>query len=370
LTLPRGPVVGRVASLLAALALLTACAPAASAPQQTAASAPARSIPPTPAQPAAPPAAPSQPAPAAPAAKPARVDAVTVGIPRKTFGYLALYVAQNKGYFQEAGIDLQPVEIQCNLAIAAQQRGDLMLNGCGTSSLRAAAENDLPLKAILFSYNKATFVFVGHPSIGSLPELRGKNVGISGYGAETHEIARQLLLRQGLEAERDYTFLVVGAGPQVFAALQAGAIHAGMLNTDEAAKIMAEGFKVLAMADEVGELLPIPFSGFTALEDTLRKDADVLRRWLRAYVRALVLIRDQPAEAARIAAAELQMDPREAQSAVDLTVPAIARDKPGYATADGMRVLMEYALGDAAQGKTPAQYFDFSLLDEVYRQGL
>jgi NitT/TauT family transport system substrate-binding protein len=283
---------------------------------------------------------------------------------------LPLYVAQNKGYFREAGLDVQPVEIACNLAIAAQQRGEVLLNGCGTSSLRAAAENDLAMKAILFSFNKATFVFVGHPSIGSLQDLRGKNVGISGFGAETHEIARQLLLKQGLEAERDYTFLVVGAGPQMFAALQAGAIHAGMLNTDEAAKIMGEGYKVLATADEIGDLLPIPFSGFTALDDTLRQDADVLRRWERAYVRALVLIRDQPAEAARIAAAELQMDPREAQSAVDLTVPAIARDKPGYATTEGMRVLMDYALGEAAQGKSPAQYFDFSLLDEVYRQGL
>ena len=202
----------------------------------------------------------SQPAAAAPAAQPARPDVVTVGIPRKTFGYLPLYVALNKGYFQEAGIDLQPVEIQCNLAIAAQQRGDLMLNGCGTSSLRAAAENNLPMKAILFSYNKATFVFVGHPSIAALPDLRGKNVGISGFGAETHEIARQLLLKQGLESERDYTFLVVGAGPQVFAALQSGSIQAGMLNTDEAAKILAEDFKVLATADEVGDLLPIPFS--------------------------------------------------------------------------------------------------------------
>jgi NitT/TauT family transport system substrate-binding protein len=348
-TPPRGLAGGLATVLGAAFALLAACAPAPTAPPPA----------------AAPPAAP-----AARAPEPEPPGVVTVGIPRKTFGYLPLYVAQSKGYFQEAGIDVQPVETQCNLVIAAQQRGDLMLNGCGTSSLRAAAENNLPLKAILFSYNKATFVFVGHASISSLQDLRGKNVGISNFGAETHEIARRLLAKQGLEAERDYTFLVVGAGPQVFAALQSGSIQAGMLNTDEAAKIVPEGFKVLSTADEVGELLPIPFSGFTALESTLQKDAGLLRGWLRAYVRALVLVRDQPAEAARIAAAELQMDPAEAQSAVDLTVPAISRDKPGYATEEGMRVLMEYALGDLAQGKTPAQYFDFSLLDEVYRQGL
>src|SRR4029453_19075139 len=63
LTLPPGPVGGPAASLLLA------------APRR-----------PAPAPPAAP-----QPTPAVPAARPARADVVTVGIPRKTFGYLALY---------------------------------------------------------------------------------------------------------------------------------------------------------------------------------------------------------------------------------------------------------------------------------------
>ncbi len=349
----------RVVMLLGVLAIGAACAPVASPPTR----APAATV-------ATAPAPAAVALPSAPAVAPTRTNTVTVGIPRRTFGYLAMFVAQNKGYFQEAGIDLQVLEMQCNLVIAAQQRGEVMLNGCGTSSLRAGAENNLPLKAIFFSYNKATFVFVGHPSIASLPDLRGKNVGISNFGAETHEIARRLLAKHGLESERDYTFLAVGGGAQMYAALQPGAIHAGMLNTDEAAKIVPDGFKVLATADEVGELLPIPFSGFTAMEDVRQRDADVLKRWMRATARALILIRDQPAEAARIAAAELQMEPEEASGAVELTLPAIARDRPGYATEEGMRTLFEYALGEAAQGKSAAQYFDFSLLDEVYRQGL
>jgi ABC-type nitrate/sulfonate/bicarbonate transport system substrate-binding protein len=364
----RGPVARQAALLLLSLALVAACAPAASPAPKPAAppAAPPAAAPAAPAPAsaqAAPPAAPAAPA------KPAQLDVVTVGIPRKSFGYLAMYVADSKGYFRDAGIELRPLDMQCNLIIAAQQRGDIMISGCGTSALRAAAENNLPIKAIFYSYNKATFVFVGHPSIRSVQDLRGKNVGISGFGAETHEIARRLLTRNGLESERDYAFLVVGAGAQMFAALQSGAIHAGMLNTDEAAKLVPDGFPVLATADEVGELLPIPFSGFTVLEDTLRKDAAVLKRWMRAYVRALVLIRDQPAEAARIAVAELAMEPDEARNAVDLTIPAIARDRPGYASEEGMRTLLEYALGDAAHGKSPAQFFDFSLLDEVYRQG-
>jgi ABC-type nitrate/sulfonate/bicarbonate transport system substrate-binding protein len=359
----RGSGASLTAIVLVSLVLLVACAQPASGPPRAAA--------PQPAAPAAPAGAPAatQAAPAAPAL-PARLDTVTVGIPRKSFGYLAMYVAENKGYFREAGIESRALDMQCNLIIAAQQRGDIMVSGCGTSALRAAAENNLPIKAIMYSYNKATFVFIGHPSIGSIQDLRGKNVGISGFGAETHEIARRLLGRNGLESERDYAFLVVGAGAQMFAALGSGAIHAGMLNTDEAAKLIPDGFKVLATADEVGELLPIPFSGFTVLDDTLRKDADALRRWIRAYVRGLLVIRDQPAEAARIAVAELNMEPAEAESAVTLTVPAIARDRPGYATDEGMRFLMEYAMGEAAQGKSPAQFFDFSLLDQVYQQGL
>jgi NitT/TauT family transport system substrate-binding protein len=360
-----------LAVLLAVVVLLIACAapaapaPRPAAPTATAASAGAASQPAAGAAQAPVAAA----APAAPAA-PARLDSVTVGIPRKTFGYLAMFVAENKGYFREAGIDLQPIEMQCNLIIAAGQRGEMKVNGCGTSSLRAAAENNLPLKAIMFSYTQATFVFVGHPSIASVADLRGKNIGISGYGAETHEIARALLAKHGLESERDYTFLVVGAGQQMFAALQTGAIHAGMLNTDEAARLVPDGYRVLAPADEIGELLPIPFSGFTVLDDTLRNDSDVLKRWIRAYIRGLLVVRDQPAEAARIAATELNMEREEARYAVDLTVPAIARDRPGYATAEGMRTLMKYALGEAAEGKSPAQFFDFSLVDAVYQQGL
>jgi NitT/TauT family transport system substrate-binding protein len=293
-----------------------------------------------------------------------------VAIPRKTFGYLPLYVADQKGYFAEEGIDLSVLELQCNLVIAALQRGDLKLSGCGTSGLRAAVENDLPLKTVIYSYNKATFVFVAQKSITSPAALRDKNVAISAFGAETHEIAKRLLARHGLQSERDYTFLVVGAGPQVFAALQSGAVQAAMLNTDEAARIGTENFTVLASAEEVGELLPIPFSGFSALAETIQKDADLLRRWLRAYVRALILVRDNPEEAARIAAAELSMDLDESRSAVLLTVPVIAKDRPGYASEEGQRFLFEYATGGDTRGKTPQQYVDFSLLDQVYARGI
>src|SRR5688572_11222430 len=143
----RGLGAGLTAIVVASLVLLAACAQPASAPPKAAAPQTA-----APAAPAGAPAA-SQAAPAAPT-QPARLDTVTVGIPRKSFGYLAMYVAENKGYFREAGIESRALDMQCNLIIAAQQRGDIMVSGCGTSALRAAAENNLPIKAILYSYNK------------------------------------------------------------------------------------------------------------------------------------------------------------------------------------------------------------------------
>jgi NitT/TauT family transport system substrate-binding protein len=350
---PNQPRTAFVTTVVLAIALLVACAPPAQSP--------AASAPQAPAAPGAPAAAP---------AAPVQRETVTVAIPRKTFGYLPLYVAEAKGYFAQESIDPSTVELQCNLVIAALQRGDLKLSGCGTFGLRAAVENDIPLKSLIFSYNKATFVFVANKSITSLPAMRDKNVGISAFGAETHEIAKRLLAKHGLQSERDYAFLVVGAGPQVFAALQSGAVHAAMLNTDEAARIGTENFNVLATTEEVGDLLPIPFSGFQALEETVRKDAEMLRRWLRAYVRALISIRDNPEDAARIAAAELSMDIEEARQAVALTVPVIAKDRPGYASPEGMQFLLEYATGGDTRGKTAAQFTDFSLLDQIYARGI
>jgi NitT/TauT family transport system substrate-binding protein len=317
---------------------------------------------------AAPPATAPGAAPAAPAPAPAAPQEVTVGIPNRSFGWLPLLLAEKKGFFQEERIQLTLPETACAAQVAALERGDLKLSGCVSPIVKAAAEHGLRFKAIVFAYNKLTFVLVSSPSVGSVSELRGKLVGISGYGTDSHNAAKVALAKYGLEPDRDDTFLQVGAGPQVLAALETGAVQAGMLNTDGAARILPHGFKALMSAQELGELLAIPFSGFALTEDTLQKDRELMKRWLKAYTRGLLLMADRPDEAALLGVEELNMEPDQARDAVALSLPAMAKPRPGFVTEAEMRTLLEYQVGEAARGKAPAQFMDFSLLEEVYQE--
>ena len=177
-----------------------------------------------------------------------------------------------------------------------------------------------------------------------------------------------MLKKLGLEAGREVTLLSTGDSQARLLTMESNVAAGSAVNPDVAAHLALRGYRILMNSAEV---YPVPFSGMAAHEDLIRENPELIKRWLRAHIRAILYIQKNPEDAAQVAARELKLAPEVALGATRLLMPVISADDPGGFTENGMRLNLEYSAsrqgGDA--GKVPiAQVADISLLREVQRE--
>jgi NitT/TauT family transport system substrate-binding protein len=265
---------------------------------------------------------------------PARAEIKIVqAVPTKSFGFLPLFVAQEKGFYRSEGLEVATPVIAMGPSVAGLLSGEVHF-AAADSAMRAAMTGT-PVKAVVFYYERPTMVFVARPEIRSVRDLQGKNIAILSYGSAVDFVTRQILRANGL-ADRDYTLVPMGPEPQRILGMAKGLVHATLLNPDGAgiAERQVEGLKLLA---SVGDLQKTPFSGFAAADRFLAANADAVRKFLRATLRAIVLTRDQPEVAAQVAEKSLALDAKTALSAARAIVGAISIKDPGGFAESAMR---------------------------------
>ena len=258
---------------------------------------------------------------------------IVQAIPTRSFGFLPLFVAQEKGFFRSEGLEVITPVMATGPSIAGLLSGEVHL--APADSAMRAAMTGTPVKAVVFYYDRPTMLFVARPEIRSVKDLQGKNIAILSYGSAVDFATRQILKANGL-ADRDYTLVPMGPEPQRILGMVKGLVHATLLNPDGAALAegQVEGLKLLA---SFGDLQKTPFSGFAAGDRFLGANPDTVKRFLRATLRAVILTRDQPQAAAQIAEKALALEGKAALSAARAIVGAISVKDPGGFTDAGMR---------------------------------
>ncbi|HSE86820.1 MAG TPA: ABC transporter substrate-binding protein [Candidatus Binatia bacterium] len=254
-------------------------------------------------------------------------------IPTQSFGFLPLFVAQERGFYQAEGLEVLAPVMKTSPSVAALISGEVHF-AAADSAMRAALTGT-PVKAVVFYYDRPTMLFVGRPEVRSVRDLQGKNIAILSYGSAVDFATRQLLRAHGL-GDKDYTLVPMGPEPQRILGLAKGLVQASLLNPDGAAiaENQVEGLKLLA---SFGDLQKTPFSGFATSTRFISGNPETVKKFLRATVKAIVLTRDQPETAARVAEKVLGIDGKAALAAVRSIVGAISAKDPGGFSEAGMR---------------------------------
>lgn len=258
---------------------------------------------------------------------------IVQAIPTKSFGFLPVFVAQEKGFYRSEGLEVSTPVMATGPSIAGLLSGEIHVAPADTAM--RAAMTGTPVKAVVFYYDRPTMVFVARPEIRSVKDLQGKNIAILSYGSAVDYATRQILKANGL-ADKDYTLVPLGPEPQRILGMAKGLVHATLLNPDGAAiaEGQIEGLKLLA---SFGDLQKTPFSGFAASDRFLAASPDTLKKFLRATLKAIVLTRDQPQAAAQVAEKTLALEAKAALSAARAVVGAVSAKDPGGFTEAGMR---------------------------------
>lgn len=298
------------------------------------------------------------------AAQPGR-EQIVFSIPSRSIAAVDLYIAKERGFFREEGLDVDIVQIRGNVAIAAALSGEVQAtNGIGTV-IRALERSDVPLKVLTVSLKRNLFWLVARPGITSISQLKGRILGTTTFGGSQHTAATRLIRKGGLDPDKDLTVVVGGDVPAQLQSLISGAIDVAALSPPTV--ILARDkfhMNILGSAMEDVNLQ----NGTAVTEKLLRENRSLLKRILRARAKANRYFWENESGTSEVLAKFQNVDPTVARESYRLAKAAF--------TADGIpsaKEIDEFLKADAELLKlrepaSPAKIFDFSLQREINQE--
>lgn len=223
------------------------------APSQAkpAATSPAKPAATTPSKPAASPAASA--ATKAPA-NPADVLSVRFATINGLFHLNTYELAKRKGIFSDAGVELTITPTTGDVVILQGIRAgqfDLSDGGPVTPIVADAQGGDF--KMIGTTATKLYYAMYATPKLTSVAELAGKNFGTAAIGSLPH-LATEAWLRSQKVDPKSVNFVALGPTPEIFKAVAAGKVDAGVAGMDFLPEAKRQGLTVLT--DKVAQDLP------------------------------------------------------------------------------------------------------------------
>jgi NitT/TauT family transport system substrate-binding protein len=296
----------------------------------------------------------------------APVEKIVVSYPSKSItNFPILETARRKGFFQREGLQVTLVYIRGGLDIKTLLTNDADF-AMGSTTAVTAFVAGAPLKIIL-SYNAHVDQgLYAQAKYRRIVDLKGQPIGSLNPGGLVDTMVRRILIKNGLQPERDVNLLTMGGTPERFAALRAGAIAATMLSSPFNFLADKEGFSKLATTREY---VDVPGTAVVVHADKIKKRPDTLKRFMRASLNAMKYIRDNRGDTTQLIAREFGMDREIAGLAYGQLLELLSPD--GRNRVSGYQLLVDFARA-AQKIERPidaAQLIDESLLDELMREG-
>jgi len=117
---------------------------------------------------------------------------VRIAIVSKSILDLPFWVAQDRGFYRDEGLEAEIVFMRSNLTLQAMTGGSIDF-GAATGAAVNAIVSGVDLRVVLAMSDRPMFDLIAHPSITSIQQLRGKKIGFGGIGSLTETIVRQIL---------------------------------------------------------------------------------------------------------------------------------------------------------------------------------
>ncbi|HZR97519.1 MAG TPA: ABC transporter substrate-binding protein [Chloroflexota bacterium] len=267
--------------------------------------------------------APAAPAPSSAAAAPAAPAATSAPAPVKirfsqpldALSLISMYVARSNGYFTDEGIDLEVVTFSGGGPdVQALIAGDVQFDATAATFLISAYQEGTPLIGVASILNRAIVNAVMHKDVAQargitpstplrdkLAALRGLTLGVSRPGSLTFQIATYWSQKAGLTPGTDVNILAVGGGSAMIASLEQRNVDVIINSPPEPDEAVRQGIGVMLISNAAGDdpdLADFLQQVVLARPDYVRDNPDIVRRVVRALVRANRWITEHPAEEA------------------------------------------------------------------------
>jgi len=217
-------------------------------------------------------------------------------------GYLPLYIAIHKGYFEEQGLKVSVVQATGGAHVTAVVSGDAwgVIGGVDSSALGSQGSPD-PIVGVVNCVNRANVYLFAAKGLAPAGEsdaemkafLQGKTIVAGRYGGSPNLLTRYLLMKVGLDPDKDVTLLENADASTVNALIQMGQGQIGnggepQISDGIAAGIWEEPFYKFP---DLGEF---SYSVVGVKKSTIEKDPETVQKFVNAMLKALKAVHEQP----------------------------------------------------------------------------
>ena len=142
-----------------------------------------------------------------------------------------ILISEQLGYTREEGLSFTPAALGTNANVQiALDKGDIEF-GVGTPSFQFPlfAKGQLPPIVNYYEYTypyKWDVAVKPDSGVQKYEDLKGKKIGVSDMGTTDYPVTRAVLQNNGIDPNKDVTWIAVGAGVSAGVALQRGVIDA------------------------------------------------------------------------------------------------------------------------------------------------
>ncbi len=272
---------------------------------------------------------------------------------------------KEKGFYAQEGIELLPVQAGMLPGIQGLVAGNFdasQILGQGA----AAILRGLPLKIVMvFDTRPLNWLYAGK-NIKTLQELKGgKQIAVSSFGAALDQMTRELLVKQGIDPQRDVVLRAVEPTPNRLAALMTGAVDAAVLNPTDRLIAKKSGFKELLF---YGDHLEFVTAGAVVGEKTLAQRPDVMQRFLRATLKGLLWFKSNEKEVVGRMAKAMNVGENDAAEVYQASVKTMSADGTIPRSLQEKMIAFQRKSLKVEREVAPESVYDFTLLRAIHKE--
>ena len=228
----------------------------------------------------------------------------------RTMSQAMPWIAEEAGLFRKYDLEFQLVYISsAPLVTAALLGGDaqIAISG-GEAIIRAVTQGATDLVFIASAKNTLTHSIMARPDIKRPEDLKGKKLGLSRLGSNSHYFVVQALRQNGM-APADVTFIQTGGQVENLAALLTGNVDAAtMTGPSGGTRAAAQGFRYVVYGPD----LKIPFAAATLItkRSVLNARGPVIEKFVRVNAEAMKLMFTDKELTYKVLAKQLRINDR------------------------------------------------------------
>ena len=217
--------------------------------------------------------------------------------------FAPMYVAIEKGYFRQAGIDLEfDYKFETD-GVTLVGAGDLPFAVVSGEQVPLARAQGLPVTYVAAWYQESPVSIVAKSELGILipQDLKGKKIGLPGlFGA--NYVGLRALLFEAKMSESDVTLDSIGFNQVELLATGEQDIIVGY-TANEPIQLRAQGIPVTEI--RVADYVQLASNGILASEKVISEDPDLVRAFVGAFLKGLADTIANPEEAFQLSEAHI-----------------------------------------------------------------